>query len=438
MQPSTSNKLYGVTHDTNGTPRIVEPKTIKVGIGLAKGKAIHTYINLDKKWVVVSGFGNQVTRETLDTKEKAQARYRELKKTAPDRKYPERLPYFTFSHIAGSGDFEPDWEAIESHGPIPTEIDIIFIHDDPWSAAYQMWTATELKCKGDGLEAQQVLAMAETAEEKTRAAQAQKNGEKYFSIECCASPAGCKYAKSTNDKPAPCRPMGRLAFQLLKSPRLGGTATFNTAGFRSISQIFSSLEIFKQTTGRGNPEKGFVAGIPIKMVLRPYRTTFNGKATTQYAVGLEFRAESALALKRDLIEQAVQFRIADREPLKQLEGAVVQELTIPAQEPEEIAAIIAAEFEPTPPDPTDDAELGPSGALENAWEEPETNQALPKDDPRVKFYEYCRAKGMTDQNIADHLGSIGCETCMEIQPKDIPELMAWATAWTPAPQGSLL
>lgn len=39
IKPSTN--LYGVTHDASGAPRIVEPKTVKVGIGLAKGKAIH-------------------------------------------------------------------------------------------------------------------------------------------------------------------------------------------------------------------------------------------------------------------------------------------------------------------------------------------------------------------------------------------------------------
>ncbi len=457
MKPSKN--LYGITHDPSGAPRIVEPKTVKVGIGLAKGKAVHVYIDLEKKWVIQSGYGDKIVRERFADKAQAQMRYLELRRDAPERKYPERLSYFTFSHVSASGDMEPDWDVIETHGPLPTEIDIIFVRDDPFSASYQFWTAAEKKCDGDGKVALRVNSMAETEAERSLAAQAEKNGEKQFPIVNGCWLAGCKYSKPGNDRPAPCRPIGRLAFQLLKSPRLGGTAVFNTAGYKSISQIFSSIEIFKRATGRGDPEHGFVAGIPLKMVLRPYRINHNGRPTIQYAVGLEFRADSALALKQTLVEQAVQYRIAGVEPLKQLEGMEIRPPSLPdVPEPEENPATIMAEFDPTSdPDPEppldpigipETACAEPGGGLEHAWDDsaPGSEPAgAPPSAPLSrapsaavkKFYDLCRQRGMTDAIILNKLGSLGFENIEEITKSEMPNLLVWANSYK-TQQGSLL
>ena len=441
-----SKNLYGVTHSPDGAPRIIEPKTVKVGIGLAKGKAVHAYIDLEGKWVIFSGYGQNITRERFDSKAKAQMRYRELKKDAPDRKYPEKLPYFTFLHVAANGDFEPDWDAIEAHGPVPTEIDIIFIHEEPFAASYQFWTATERKCEGDGKVALRTLSMAATDAEKVLAAAAERVGENKFPVGLCWL-AGCQYSKPSGDRPAQCRPMGRLLFQLLNSPRLGGTAVFNTAGYRSISQIFSSIEILKSTT------RGFVTGIPLKMVLSPYRIAHAGKLVTQYAVRLEFRAKSALELKQSLADHAFQYQIAGSEPLKLLEGISIREAVTPIQDPEELPAAMISEFEPEPaaedqtippdPEPGDDAELGPVGALENAWEESEAPQepVFPK-SPRAsspdlkKFYDLCRTRGMTDEIIINKAGTFGFEKIEEITETCLPGLMLWAENYKA--QGTLL
>ncbi len=75
----------------------------------------------------------------------------------------------------------------------------------------------------------------------------------------------------------------------------------HTTGYRSISQIFSSLYRLKTLTGDR------LAGIPLKMVLRPYRTNHNGQAATQYGISLEFRAEDVESLRRNLIDQAFSF-----------------------------------------------------------------------------------------------------------------------------------
>lgn len=446
MMPS--NKLFGVTHDPDGTPRVIEPKSVKVGIGLAKGPALHAYIDLQRQWVIVSGYGPEQKRERFEEKERAQMRYRELKRDAIERKYPERLPYFTFTHMSSSGDMEPDWDIIEYHGPVPTEIDVIFVNEDPFSAAYQLWTATERKCWGDGKTALRLTSMAATADEKAQAAESIRKGEKSFPVTSCWL-AGCQYSKPTSDRPSPCRAVGRLCFQLLRTPRLGATAVFNTAGYRSISQIFSSLEIFKRATN------GHVAGIPLKMVLRPYRVNFSGRLSTQYAVSLEYRAESVVALKQQIIDQALQFQIAGREPLKQLKGMPAAEIPAGSAPPDENPAAIAAEFEtPTtidepisPADQDDDqAYLGPGGDLEHAWEDAEAavlNPTKPA-DPRAasdeirKFYDLCRRKGMTDAFIVDHLGSLGFEKYEEVTTTALPDLVAWANTYKPTGQGSLL
>lgn len=334
---------YGITHDVNGKPRVLEPKTTKVGIGLPKGKAIHVFIDPQKKWVIVVG---KDVAGRFDSKLEAKKFYRKAKADAPERKYPQRLPFFTFSRVSPDGSFEPDWDAMESHGSMPAEIDIIFVKDDSFSASYQMWTALEKKCDGDGINAMRILSLASTPEEKQLAAQVAQKGEKYFPIKNGCWTRGCPYSKPQGDKPAQCRPHGRLLFQLLNAPRLGGTAYFDTSGFRSISQLFSCIQTFRSVTGRGDPDKGFIAGIPIKMVLRPYKTQYNGRSVTQYGVSLEFRAENVLDLKKQLIEHGVQFRLAETEPLKQLEGALEIEARPPEEsgEPEEIPAAIHAEF----------------------------------------------------------------------------------------------
>jgi hypothetical protein len=444
-----SNKLFGVTHDPDGTPRVIEPKSVKVGIGLAKGPAIHAYIDLEQKWVVISGHGQNAKRERFADKAKAQARYRELKRDSQDRPYPERLPYFTFTHLAASGDMEPDWDVIESHGPVPTEIDVIFIQEEPFSAAYQLWTATERKCCGDGKLALRSISMANTPEEKALATEAARRNEKYFPISECWL-AGCQYSKPMNDRPAPCRAIGRLCFQLLKTPRLGATAVFNTAGYRSISQLFSSIEIFRRAT------RGFVAGIPLKMVLRPYRVTYNGRLVTQYAVSLEYRAESVVALKQAIVEEALKYRIAGREPLMQLEGLPAIEISESLPIPEDQPAAIAAELEipqtieepGAQPNPEDDPDLGPVGALEHAWDEAEQeavnlppvdngNRKISQDEV-TKLYALCREKGLTDRAIFDYIGSHGFERLTEITVSALPGIMDWAGKSVPGKQGLLL
>src|SRR5512146_1795476 len=90
------NRLYGVTHDLSGRPIVREPRTLKVGIGLPKGKALHVWIDKTGKWCVQVG----EKRAEFATKEEARAYYLQNRRTAPERKYPQKRPYFVFTRIS--------------------------------------------------------------------------------------------------------------------------------------------------------------------------------------------------------------------------------------------------------------------------------------------------------------------------------------------------
>jgi hypothetical protein len=94
----------------------------------------------------------------------------------------------------------------------------------------------------------------------------------------------------------------------MNAPTLGGSCQFDTTGFRSIAQLAGSLDQIRLMTGRGNPQAGSVAGIPLKFVLRPYRVQVGDKSSIQYGVSLEFRAKSLEEMARLLHAHAAEFR----------------------------------------------------------------------------------------------------------------------------------
>lgn len=328
------NRLYGVTHDLSGRPIVREPRTLKVGIGLPKGKALHVWIDKTGKWCVQVG----EKRAEFAMKEEARAYYLQNRRTAPERKYPQKRPYFVFTRISADGLFEPDWEAIEANGPVPTRIDIIFMDDEPFSCSYQMWSASALQCDGDGINAMRLNALAKTPEERDLAAEAQRGGEKMFPVINGCRMHGCPYANG--DKPM-CKPHGRLLFQLPKAPRLGGSAYYDTTGYRSTSQIFSNLLKYRAVSGDGDSERGFVAGVPFKLVVQPYTTSHNGQMATQFGVHIELEEENVFALKQKLIENGQKFRSIGRNLLTAAE--------VEPQLPQAVQAqMITAEFDGDP------------------------------------------------------------------------------------------
>lgn len=351
------NKLYGVTHDKQTGESIVRvPRLLKIGIGVSRGPGIHTWIQWDEKreklqWVFrcyaatkqgdkPSWFISKTRVEMLDkngesNRTQAEDVYRQLSKQVAECKYPQKLAYFTFTHpiIVDKAElFEPDFEAIEKHGPTPTSVDIVLMEDDPLRAEYAMWSTSELKCHGDGRNALRVLSMADKETAK------QYEGERFFPITTCAC-GGCEYFASKDGKPAPCKPSADLSFHLLNDIRIGGTAYFHTSGYRSISYLFSSLEQLRQLTG------GRLRGVPVRMSLRAYKTKHDGQVATQYGVWLEFRAENVAALRKNLIQAAMEFRQLAPAP-KQIEAPATNGAEDEQEEVRHSPQAMTAEFYP--------------------------------------------------------------------------------------------
>lgn len=355
----TKKKMFGLLHEPDGTAVERHVRILKVSFGIPNGPDIHVAIKRDGKWSVeIGSYGGergtarQSHTKDFDTKADAFRYYMASRKGAAQRKYPRKLPYFTFLRMGMDGDYVHDFDAIEQHGAFPNELDVVFLTNEPFDYAYQWWTAAELKCQGDGMNATRRLTEAKTAEEKKLADQAATKGEKYFPIVNGCYTQGCNYCKG--DKPV-CKPHGRLYFQLVNSPRIGGSCTYDTTGIRSIQQLFSCIQQVKAMTGRGDAEIGTVAGIPLKFVLRPYKTSHNGQPSVQYGVSLEFRAASAVELMRSLHQHSSEFQAAAQlmtQPL-QIESGVdevydttlIDPINPPAFDSEDIeAAAMDSEF----------------------------------------------------------------------------------------------
>lgn len=345
--------MFGVTHSLEGELIIREPKLLKVGIGLPKGPALNVWIAPDKTWRIAMGYkGDDKKVVSRATRAEAEDLFNKQLKNAPVCPYPRKIGFFTFTRpIIGEDGREmmvPDFDAIEAHGPTPTEIDIVLLDDSPFSAKYQMWSSSELKCSGDGLNAMRLVTMA-TAEQKEVAQTFAAAGEKYFPMDGCWATGQCPYSKPTvkngKEQPSECKPGGDLRFQLANNIRVGGTAYFHTTGFRSISGIFSSLHRVAQLTS------GRLAGIPLKMVLRPFKSNHNGQAATQYAVSLEFRAPDVATLRKKLLETAFEFRAAagieaPRHNTHLIEAPAQEAIEEGDEDPPVTAATMAAEFYP--------------------------------------------------------------------------------------------
>lgn len=378
--------LYGLTHADSGEPIIREVTTCKIGIGLPQGRDIHVYIDGSNKWVVKVG-KDKVLR--FDTRAEARKSYLEEAKTAPERKFPGKIQYFTFTRVSADGNYQPDFDMIELHGPLPTEVPIIFFRNEPLKAEYAYFTALEKKCSGDGKDARRVVTLFTNKDQEAAAERARDAGERYYDIEDGCWTRGCPFAKPTEDGgkhyPSACKPHGRLLLQFLKAPTLGATAYFDTTGRRSISQLFSCLQDFREFTGHGDVDRGHVAGIPLWLTVRPYRATFmqSGvkKTSTQYGVGIEFRpegiepgrlVESLIAAgeeyrQRTEVRQLTEGPIAVRLDGEEQERELVPAIEMTAEEVEDIEAdqeefipesaeAIASEFYPEGENPDDDAQ----------------------------------------------------------------------------------
>ena len=326
------NILVGVTHTEDYAPIVREPRVLKVGIGLGPGPALRVYISprpedANNPWTLVAGTlvdGKlKEVAHRYKTRAMAEDDYYKSLKTVPNRPYPIKFPYFTFQRpvtIDNREVYEPDWDAIERHGPTPTDIVIVFMNAEPWSGNFAYWTKTELKCHGDGVNAERLISMGDPKDQ--RVAEAKKLGKKFFPIIDGCYQRGCQYAGIE------CKVNSSLAFQLASNVRIGGTAHYHTTGFRGTRDIFSSLETIRGIINLATQGRSDIRGIPVHMKLRSYSVKpKDGKASTQYAVRLELDSIEIGKLQQKLISQSwtKPLQIAAATPLIEAEPEVDDE-----------------------------------------------------------------------------------------------------------------
>lgn len=303
------SKLYGVLHEPSGRPIVRQVRVLKVGIGVPTGPDVHVWMDQNRQWCVEVGNyaagkrQNQVKR--FAQRADAEAFYAQQRNTAPERNAPRKLPYFTFLRTDSHGKFVHDFDTIELHGPIPAEIDIVFLNEQAFDAAFQAWSTSKLLCEGNGIDARRNVEWPQSQDERAVADQARKQNQRFFPILGGCYTSGCPFAIGNKRI---CKPHGKLTFQLMNAPTLGGSYQFDTTGFRSIAQLAGSLDQIRMMTGKGNPEAGSVAGIPLKFVLRPYKVQVGDKSSIQYGVSLEFRAKSLEEMARLLHAHTNEFR----------------------------------------------------------------------------------------------------------------------------------
>lgn len=353
-------RLYGVTHDPATKQEIVRaPRVLKIGIGVPKGRAVSVFMH-DGAWMIRFGVwektsskdklvmktvyrGNSVVKDkdgnstTLSNKrEDVEKWYHAHKQDAAVSNRPQKLPFFTFSTRLVREDeggrpvevFEPDFEAIEDHGDAPRRIPVIITTMNPLKQEDQMWSASELKCHGDGLLADRVLSMGSDKDEYWK--QAKESGLKMFPYSPCRL-GGCAYSG------VECKKHSVLEIQLAHSLRLGATAYFASTGSVSADRLAASLKSIQLPLAN----MGYsVVGAPMFLVLGSFRANFQGKPSIQPCVWLELTANGSKALNRLLAENAWQ-PVKIGESPKMISGPEDETYEVPSNAS---AAAIHAEF----------------------------------------------------------------------------------------------
>lgn len=305
--------IYGLTHDDLGRPVTRLAKAVKVGFGYPRGAAVHVFIDKSGEWVVETGVGKAAKQHRFASMAEAQRFYGQARQTAGERQYPAKLPYWTFQRIAPNGELYPDWHAIELHGSKPTEVPIVFGEQYPLQQRMEWWSSSELRCYGDGKNAQRRCGAAQGETQQAAAAAAAARGDQWFPIVDTCGHGRCPEASGL--RPV-CKPHSRLTFLLAKSPSLGATCTYDSTGYRTAVWLSSPIEQVRQITG------GLLAGVEMRLRLQAYKTTFNGKPTVQMGATLYMPEADIIELVRRARRRADEFAARQAiEAARQIEPA---------------------------------------------------------------------------------------------------------------------
>jgi hypothetical protein len=264
---------------------------------------------------------------------------------------PRALFHFVFKRRvmrAGSVLWESAPEVAQVFGEKPTELGVIFLHDDPREVVqseYAIWTTTGRFCHGElvqigsnGSTRYEMRAIRRTKEHPE--GEAWPGGRKYTGgpekgqpVENCG--AGCPELESGN-----CRPSADLYFILEKFPSLGAICRLHTGSKTSVPNLSSAVE--QLHTWNGGRLKGVKAILKVTPEMR-WHPGRNGSWQTSIVptLSLEIGGTTLEGLINDM-----------REPARLLHGAETKfdsddhEQYVVRESEEERASEIAREFYP--------------------------------------------------------------------------------------------
>jgi len=222
------------------------------------------------------------------------------------RNYPKKLDHFRFQTKDPSGDWMVDdeldlllkkkqeKEGADEGTPVRS-FNIQFVSDDIeqiFATSYAWWGSSERKCHGDGVQAQRVL-----SEIKDKDILKEYEGKRSAPWTPCGDD-GCPELEKKM-----CKPHGQLRFMIPEQRVVGAVAVFNTTSYESIRRIFSGL------TGIANITRGRLAGLKLRLVLKPGQTRYRddkgtAKTSNAFFAHVEFRASDHEKMLQEMLEQS--------------------------------------------------------------------------------------------------------------------------------------
>ena len=234
---------------------------------------------------------------------------------------PQKLDHFVITSVVrgADGNFTRDDDIHTKLGDAPKEIPIRLLFDDidlNFPTRFVAYKGKTVWCSGDG----------ETA---------RRLSDQGSHQECpCPCPRVQPGYKGT-DK---CKINGKLSVLIDGAGGVGGIWNFRTTSWNTVTGILSSLTLMQRITG------GPLAGIPLKMVIRPKAATDpEGKAVTIYVVALEFPGTveelrgNGLAIATDVAKHTLQIRHIEDQARLLLAAPAANGAAFHDEEPEDIA-----------------------------------------------------------------------------------------------------
>lgn len=226
--------------------------------------------------------------------------------------HPRKLDHFVFKRKTLRGQevvWEPAPDIVKALGKEPTELGIIFLHDDPreiFRTEYALWVPSGRKCRGE------LVQIADGRGPRfemqaTRRTQKHPEGEdwpgtyqyvdgpkKGQPVEPCGD--GCPDLERGD-----CKPSGDLYFILEKFPTFGAICRLHTSSYRSIRNLSNGLMQIRRLNG------GSLSGVKATLKASPERVSFSGHDGTRhtsvaYILSLEIRGTDLRTLLANMTE----------------------------------------------------------------------------------------------------------------------------------------